>query len=332
MPKVEIHVHLEGATDAEAVWEMARRNGVALPVGTLEEWLAFYEFRDFPHFATVYVTAISSMRTPEDYSAMVESFLENQASQNVRYSEAYFSPQHHLGRNLSAGEILDALEQGAEAGRRKHGSRVRFIADVSRELRQGEEEVLAFAAAGLERNGLFVALGLGGIEVGNPPERFTGVFERAREAGLRLVAHAGETDGPASVWGAIHSLRAERIGHGVRSLDDESLIAYLRRTQLPLEVSPNSNYRLKVVPMTEPHPIRGLVDAGVFVTLNSDDPPMFSTDLNNEYTTLAGQSFTWEELWRLNLNTLEASFLPEPEKESFRTEWQAFAEGIPTTE
>ena len=172
MPKVEIHVHLEGATDAETVWEMARRNGIDLPVASLEEWKSFYEFRDFPHFAKVYVTATSSMRTPDDYSAMVTNFLKNQAAQNIRYSEAYFSPQHHLGKALSASQILDALEAGADMGSRQYGSRVRFIADVSREMPRGEEDVLAFAVAGLERNGLFVALGVGGIEVGFPADLF----------------------------------------------------------------------------------------------------------------------------------------------------------------
>lgn len=326
MPKVEIHVHLEGATDAETVWEMSQRNRLPLPVDSLEEWQAFYEFRDFPHFARVYVTATSCMLSPEDYSSMVESFLRRQAAQNIRYSEAYFSPQLHLNRCLSAQQILDALEAGAKAGLRKYGSAVRFIADISREIPEGLEEVLPFALAGRDRNGLFVGLGVGGIEVGHPAERFAEIFARARDAGLHVVAHAGETDGPASVWGAIRSLEAERIGHGIRSLEDNHLMEHLRRTQLPLEVSPNSNYCLKAVDLEAPHPIRRLFDAGVCVTLNSDDPAMFSTDLNNEYLTLAGQGFSWEELWRMNLQTLEASFLPEEEKAAYLVEWLAFEE------
>lgn len=325
MPKVEIHVHLEGATDAETVWEMSRRNRIPLPVASLEEWRAFYEFRDFPHFAEVYVTATTCMRCPDDYTAMVESFLRRQAAQNIRYSEAYFSPQLHVGKGLSVTEILDALEKGAGEGRRKYGSEVRFIADISREQSPHLEEVLPFALAGRERNGLFVALGIGGIEVGYPASSFAGIFRQARNAGIHVIAHAGETGGPESVWDAIRSLSAERIGHGVHSLGDESLIDHLRETRLPLEVCPVSNYRLKVLPVDSPHPIRALVDAGVYVTLNSDDPAMFSTDLNNEYLVVAGQGFSWDELWRLNLNTLEASFIPEGEKRAFRAEWQTFA-------
>lgn len=328
MPKVDIHVHLEGATDAETVWEMSRRNGIPLPAGSLDEWCTYYQFRDFPHFAEIYVTATACMRTPEDYTAMVRSFLRNQAAQNVLYSEAYFSPQHHLRKGLSVSQILDALERGAEEGERESGSRVRFIADVSREMTQDLEGVLPFALAGRERNGLFVALGIGGIEVGYPAELFTDIFAQARAAGLHVIAHAGETGPASSVWGAIRSLEAERIGHGVRSLDDPALIEYLRQTRLPLEVCPNSNYCLKVVDADQPHPIRHLVDAGVYVTLNSDDPAMFSTDLNNEYLTLAGQGFSWEELWQLNLNTLEASFLPAADKARYRERWQAFVRSI----
>lgn len=327
MPKVEIHVHLEGAVDAETIWEMSVRNSVPMPVNTLEEWRGFYEFRDFPHFAHVYTTAARCIRTPEDYSAMVVSFLRHQADQNIRYSEAYFSPQHHLRKGLSVQQVLDALEAGADEGRRKHGSTVRFIADVSREMRRDLDQVLPFTLAGMERGGLFAALGIGGIEVGNPPERFAGIFREARKAGLHVVAHAGETDGPASVWGALRSLRAERIGHGVRSVEDPLLLEHLRETQVPLEVSPNSNYCLKATPADQPHPIRTLFDAGVNVTLNSDDPAMFSTSLNNEYITLAGQGFSWDELWQLNLATLEASFLPDGEKAAYRQEWLAFASG-----
>jgi adenosine deaminase len=150
------------------------------------------------------------------------------------------------------------------------------------------------------------------------------VYEEARRHGLHLLAHAGEAAGPTSVWGAINSLKAERIGHGIRSLEDPALIEYLRKSQLPLEVCPYSNYRLKVVPIVQSHPIRRLVDQGVYVTVNSDDPAMFSTDLNQEYSLLARQGFTWEELWQLNLNSIGASFLSEEDKKEYQQEWAKF--------
>ncbi len=256
---------------------------------------------------------------------MVRDFAGRQAAQNIRYSEAYVSPQFHLETGISQGDLLDALAAGAESGLREHGSKVRFIADISRQTETRVNDVLPFALAGRERDGLVLGIGIGGIEEGYPPEQFETIYAEARRGGLHTVAHAGETTGPASVWGALRSLHAERIGHGIRSLEDRELVAYLRDTKVPLEVSPNSNYRTKVVPAEEPHPIRALVDAGVCVTVNSDDPPMFSTDLDNEYVTLARQGFSFEELWQLNLATLEAAFLPEEEKTVLSREWEAFA-------
>ena len=330
MPKVEIHVHLEGTATAATVWAMAHRNGLVLPARTLAEWEAFYEFQDFARFIRVWHLATGSLRTAADYAGLVERFVQQQAAQNIRYSEAFFSPQLHLGRQLTASQLLAALAQGAAAGEAATGSRVRFLVDLDRSRGADEtaEAALQFALAGQARNGLFLGFSIGGPEQGYPPELFTDLFARARAAGLRPVAHAGETAGPASVWGAVRSLRAERIGHGIRALDDAALLAELRRTQLPLDVSPTSNYCLKVVAADQPHPIRQLLDAQVLVTLNSDDPPMFSTDLTTEYETLARQGFTWPELWQLNLNTLEASFLPEVEKAAFRQQWQQFRQSV----
>jgi adenosine deaminase len=174
--------------------------------------------------------------------------------------------------------------------------------------------------------GIVIGLGLAGQEVGYPPEDFVDTFAKARLQGLRVVAHAGEAAGAESIWGALHQLNAERIGHGIRCLDDDVLVQQLRDLQTPIEVSPQSNYCLGIVQRHQPHPIRQMVDAGLFCTLNSDDPPMFKTNLVNEYITLAQQGFSWEELWQLNLNTLEATFLTEPEKSAYREEWRAFAE------
>jgi adenosine deaminase len=325
MPKVEIHIHLEGATDAETIFEMSRRNKIPLPVDSLEEWKAYYEFRDFAHFIEVYIAASRCMLTPDDYVAMVESFLMRQAGQNIKYSEAYFSPSLHLGRKLTKREVYDALEAGVKSGSKKYGSTVRFIADISREVSHLQDKVLKFALDGRERDGLFIGLGVGGPEVGHPPEDFTETYAKARDAKLHVTAHAGEGDGAKSIWGALEALKIERIGHGTRCFEDSKLISHLQKTQTPLEVSPNSNYCLGIVKPTEPHPVRRMTDEGLYVTLNSDDPPMFSTDLNNEYLTLARQGFSWDELWQINLNTLNASFLPDSEKDAYRKTWQAFA-------
>ena len=316
MPKVEIHVHLEGATDAETVWQMAERNGVRLPAATLEEWRSFYSFRDFTHFIDVYQLAGGCMRTPEDFAFMTERFLSIQAAQNIRYTEAFLSASL-LVEKLPTPDLIAAFAEGLRRGEARTGARCKFIPDIARHQPDTQWRVLDFVLQGREA-GIFLGLGLGGIEIGYPPELFAEVFAEARRQGLHVVAHAGETDGPASVWGALRSLQAERIGHGVRAVDDPALIAHLAETQMPLEVNPYSNYRLKVTPEDQPHQIRALVDAGVRVTVNSDDPPMFSTDLNQEYALLASQGFTFDELRRLNLNAVDVSFLPEVEKAELR--------------
>jgi adenosine deaminase len=323
MPKVELHVHLEGATDAATVWELAQRNNISLPAATPEAWQAMYLFRDFNHFIEIYQLAAACMRTPDDFVYMIRRFLAQQASHNVKYCEAFLSASLLLDK-FPPDEIIAAMAQGAKQGEAEVGVQVRFIPDIARHTPDTRFRVLDFVLAGREQ-GIFIGLGLGGKEVGFPPELFADVFAEARRQGLHVVAHAGETEGPPSIWGAIRSLHAQRIGHGVRAVEDQQLVKYLAQTQIPLEVSPYSNYRLKVVPPHQPHPIRALVDQGVHVTVNTDDPPMFSTDLTGEYVLLARQGFSWDELWQLNLNALEASFLSDEAKAIYRGQWNAFA-------
>lgn len=322
MPKVEIHVHLIGAIDAEIVYQMAQKNRVELPVNSLEEWKSFYQFHDLAHFVEIYAIASQCIQTPDDYVLIVEQFLKHQSAQNILYSEVHFGTLLHLNK-FSDDELFEALETGARTGEIKYSSRVKFIASISRHQPHLQSRALDCALRGKEK-GAIIGLGLAGIETGYPPEDFTETFAEAKRQGLRVVAHAGETEGAQSVWGALKNLQAERIGHGIRCLDDETLVDELRVSQIPLEVSPQSNYCLGLVPRSQPHPIRQMIDAGLYCTLNSDDPPMFNTNLTNEYLTLAAQGFSWEELWQLNFNTLEATFLSETEKAMHRTRWQDF--------
>jgi adenosine deaminase len=251
------------------------------------------------------------MCTPQDYALMCEQFLKRQAEQNISYSEVTFTPSLHL-KKISAEELLLALMDGSAAGEEKYGSSMQMIADISRHTDSPETQArtLEFTLAGKD-SGLFIGLGLGGKEIGFPPEIFVDIFAEARRQGLHVVAHAGETDGPASVRGAVETLHAERIGHGIRCLEDPMLVELLRERRIPMEVCPQSNYCLGVVQRGEPHPIRRMMDAGLFCTLNSDDPPMFSTSLTSEYLTLADQGFSWQELRQLSENTRRASFQQE---------------------
>ncbi|BBB49687.1 adenosine deaminase [Pelolinea submarina] len=323
MPKVELHVHLEGATSAATVWELAQRNHISLPEKSPEAWQASYSFRDFNHFIEIYQLAAECMRTPEDFAYMVQRFLERQAEHHVKYCEVFLSASLMLDK-FPQTEVITVLKEELEKGEEYYGVRARFIPDITRHTPETRFQVLDFVLAGRDQ-GIFIGLGLGGKEVGFPPELFKDVFEEARRHGLHVVAHAGENGGPQSIWGAIRSLRAERIGHGVRAVEDLQLVRHLAQIHIPLEICPYSNYRLKVVPLDQPHPIRALMDQGVYVTVNSDDPPMFSTDLSSEYLLLARQGFGWDELWQLNLNALEASFLTDEEKTAYRIQWQAFA-------
>ncbi|AFY90454.1 adenosine deaminase [Chroococcidiopsis thermalis] len=322
MPKAEIHVHIEGATDAETFYQLAQRHRVDLPANSLGEWKEYFEFRSFPHFIQVYTAAARCLQTPDDYKLIIERFFQRQSEQNIVYTEASLSASF-LTQKFEDEAILDAIAAGLEAGQAQYGVRVNLIPDIAREIPDSQTRVLEFVLKGKER-GLFIGLGVGGLEAGYPPELFTETFAQARQQGLRVVAHAGEVVGTRSIWGAVNSLQAERIGHGIRCLDDPQLVEVLRQRQIPLEVSPQSNYCLGVVGREQPHPIRQMVDAGLYCTVNSDDPAMFSTSLNNEYLTLASQGFSWEELWQFNLNTLAATFLSATEKAKYDAQWQAF--------
>ncbi|NMC78082.1 MAG: adenosine deaminase [Chloroflexi bacterium] len=332
MPKVEIHVHLEGATSEELIFEMARRNHMVLPAATLPEWKAYYEFRDFNHFIDIYLISVACMKTPQDFVDMVVDFMGRQASQNIQYSEVFFSAALHFGK-LPANEILAALVEGVRQGKEEYGVGIAFIPDLSREMsleNNLQEYVLEFALQAKEQ-GIGVGLGIGGKEVGYPPELYRDIFAEARRQGLHVVAHGGETGGPHNVRGAVEALHAERIGHGISALDDEALVRMLGERQIPIEVSPQSNYCTRVVKREEPHPIRRMVDAGLYCTVNSDDPAMFSTDLNNEYLTLAAQGFTFEELWQLDLNGLGATFLSPTEKDAMKQAWERQIQAVRPT-
>lgn len=324
MPKAEIHLHVEGATDAETFYEMAKRNKIALPINSLEEWKSFFEFRNFPHFIEVFQTALQCLKTPEDYALAIENLYKRQSEQNILYTEAFLSGSFIIEK-FDKDEILDAIALGHNKGKAKYNNcEINLIADISREIPQSQNKVLELALEGRNR-GLFIGLGLGGLEIGYPPELFAETFREASKEGLRVVAHAGEAVGAQSIWGAINALKVERIGHGIRCLEDPQLIEFLRQSQIPLEVSPQSNYCLGVVERDRPHPIRKMVDSGLYCTVNSDDPAMFSTSLTDEYITLASQGFSWNELWQLNLNTIKATFLDRSHKDKYLLEWHKFA-------
>ncbi|MCD6091350.1 MAG: adenosine deaminase [Bacteroidales bacterium] len=312
MPKIELHVHLEGATQAEVFYELAQKNKIDFGVSSLEEWQSFFAFKDFGHFLRVYTLAITALKEPEDYTFIITEFYRQQAEQNIVYSEAFISASFII-QKFETYAILKAIEKGIKQGSEKYGVKINFIPDISRELVNTQMAVVDFVIEGNKR-GLFIGLGIGGPESGFPPELFAKAFEKVRKAEIHIVAHAGETEGAKSVWGALKILGAERIGHGIRSLEDPELIQYLVKKQITLEVSPTSNYALGIVKSDEIHPIRKLLEAGVNCTINSDDPAMFSTSLSKEYFLLLKQGFNCFELYQMNINALKSSFADKETK------------------
>ncbi len=314
MPKVELHVHLEGSIRPATLLTLAERNGVALPVSSSEGLQEFYRFASFDHFIRVYSFISSCLRTVADYDLVAYEFGADMARQNIRYAEVTFSPHPHVvNTGLPFDDILAGLNDGRFRAQSEFGIEYRWVLDIVRDDPDSRLQVATWAARASDRG--VVGLGLGGTERDHPPEWFADAFAVACEAGLHSVPHAGEVAGPESVWAAIQALGAERIGHGVRSVEEPGLVEYLRQQQLPLEICPTSNLCLGVYPSYQEHPIRWLWEQGVFITVNSDDPPMFNTDLVNEYQTLVNHmGFATAELERLSVNAVRASFLPDDRK------------------
>jgi adenosine deaminase len=323
MPKVELHVHLEGSIRPATLLALAQRNGVPLPAGDVEGLRHFYRFTDFDHFLQVYFTISRCLKTPDDFDLIAYEFGADMHGQAIRYAEVTFTPYTNVANTgLPFDEILAGLNAGRARARTDFGVEFAWVLDIVRDVPDTRHQVAQWAAAAMDRG--VIGFGLGGSEAGHPPEWFADAFALAREAGLHSVPHAGEGAGPESVWGALRALGAERIGHGVRSIEDSALLDYLREHQRPLEVCPTSNLCLGVYRSYEEHPVRRLWEQGLFVTVNSDDPPMFETDLVSEYQALADHlGFAPAELEQLSLNALRASFLPAERKAGMEREFLA---------
>jgi len=315
MPKVELHVHLEGSIRPKTLLTLAERNNAKLPAESLEKMREWYQFSDFAHFIEIYFAICNCIRTPDDFELIASEFLKHQAEQNIKYSEVIFTPYTHR-EHVTFDEQLAAINRARKKAEAEYGVQIGLVPDLSRQMRPVEEsfQVINWAIENME-NGI-IALGLGGPEIDNPPEIFSETFRRARIAGLPSLPHAGETEGPQSIWGAINALSAVRIGHGVRCLEDVELVAYLREKQIPLDVSPTSNVCLGIAPTLEEHPLPQLLDDGLFVTINSDDPPMFVTTLTDEYLRIVDAfDFDIERVKQLVLNGVCASLLSSEAKE-----------------
>ncbi len=325
LPKAELHIHLEGAIQPATVLELAAAHAMlhTLPAHDEEGLRRWFAYRDFDHFVEIYMTIQALLRRAEDFSTIAYRNGEDMAAQGIRYREltvTTFTHTHLQDKRIAIEEIFEGLEEGRRRARRDFGVEMRWVIDIPRNASFDDagnydplpaEVTLAHALYGMDHS--VIGFGLGGNEVGAPPAAFAHAFDKARAAGLRSLPHAGENAGPASVWGSLHALGAERIGHGVRAIEDPALLLYLKERQIPLEINPNSNICLGVYPSPAHHPFPHLDRMGLFVTLNSDDPPLFNTSLLAEYQLLA-DTFGYDaaNLTRIARNAFVAS-CAEPE-------------------
>ncbi|HET6451625.1 MAG TPA: adenosine deaminase [Spirochaetia bacterium] len=329
LPKAEVHLHLEGTTAPETLWAMARANHVALPASSFADLKALYEFTSFDHFIELWLLMCSCLRTEDDYRRMVDGFLSECARQNIRYAECHFTPYNHEKLGIGGRRALSIVSDRLAASEAAGGPVVRLITDISGE---SAEYSAPYTVELLEQEAhpLIVALGLGGPEEGLPRQRFAPWFDRARRAGYPVVAHAGETGGAEHVRQAVVDLGARRVQHGVRAVEDPSVLRLLREQRVCCDVALTSNVCLKVVPSLAEHPLRRLMECGVPITLSTDDPPFFSTDLLREWARARDEiGLSMAELWEANLNGLRFGLAETPVRRRLLREFERAGSTIP---
>ncbi|MEV4661751.1 adenosine deaminase [Micromonospora echinofusca] len=325
LPKVELHVHHVGSASPRIVAELAARHEGRSPVPADPAALAdYFAFRDFAHFIEVYLSVVDLIRDPDDVWLLTHEVARELARQQVRYAELTVTPYSHVHRGIPAPAFCEAIEDARKRAEADFGIELRWCFDIPGEAGLAAAEETLRISLEQRPDGL-ISFGLGGPEVGVPRPQFKPYFDRARAAGLRSVPHAGETTGPETVWDALRELGAERIGHGISAVRDPELLAYLAEHRIGMEVCPTSNVRTRAVAAIEEHPLRQLVDAGLLVTINSDDPPMFGTTLNDEYAVAARLLDAGPQgLAALARDAVTASFLDAAAKRRITAEIDAY--------
>lgn len=326
LPKAELHLHIEGTLEPEMMMRLAERNAVRLPYANVEAVRAAYRFTRLQDFLDLYYQGMSVLQREEDFYDLTLAYLRRVARDQVRHVEIFFDPQGHTARGIAFETALEGIERGLRDGGRELGITWKIILCFLRHL--SAEAAMATLEQALPYRDRIVGVGLDSSENGHPPEKFQAVFERARGEGFRAVAHAGEEGPPAYVWGALEALKVERIDHGVRALEDPDLVAELARRRMPLTVCPLSNIRLCVFDNMTAHPLKTMLDRGLVVTVNSDDPAYFGGYMNDNYAAVRqALGLSDQELALIARNSFGASFLDEATKAKYIAEVDGYAKG-----
>lgn len=324
LPKAELHVHIEGTLEPEMMFALAARNGIRLPWRDVESVRAAYDFSDLQSFLDVYYAGAASLVRAEDFRDLALAYFARAHADGVVHAELFFDPQTHTARGVSIATVLDGLEAACAEARARYGMGTRLILCFLRHL--SEAEGFATLEAALPHRARFHGVGLDSSEKGNPPSKFERLFTRCRMLGLHPVAHAGEEGPPDYILQALDRLHVERIDHGVRAVEDAALIARLARERVPLTVCPLSNVRLKVFESLERHNLKTLFDAGLAVTINSDDPAYFGGYIAKNYLdTALALRLNRAQLKRIARNSLEAAFVTA----AARVPWLARLDALP---
>ena len=319
MPKVELHLHIEGTLEPELMFALSRRNKIKLPYNSIQEIHDAYQFTNLQSFLDIYYQGANVLQTEQDFYDLMWAYLKKAAEQNVRHTEVFFDPQTHTARGIPFEVFMPGFIRAKEDAREKLGITSELILCFLRHL--SPEAALETLEQATPYKDKILGVGLDSSEKGRPPLLFTEVFAKAEKEGYLPVAHAGE-EGPAEyIWEALDLLHVKRIDHGVRSVDDPKLIDFLVKSQIPLTVCPLSNIKLCVFDEMSQHNIKQLLDLGIRVTINSDDPAYFGGYMNENFlATQAGLKLSKEDLYRISRNTIEASFISSERAAELKTE------------
>lgn len=326
IPKAELHLHIEGTLEPELMMALAERNGIALPYSGVEEIRAAYDFSDLQSFLDIYYAGARVLVTEQDFYDLTFAYLERARADNVRHVEIFFDPQTHTERGIDFGTVIDGIHRALQDGQSTLGISFRLILCFLRHL--DAAQAMTTLEQALPYNKRICAVGLDSSEIGHPPSKFVEVFDRARAEGFLTVAHAGEEGPPAYIYEALDLLGVKRIDHGVRCLEDPALVQRLATERIPLTVCPLSNVRLRVFDTLEAHNLKQLLDAGLCVSVNSDDPAYFGGYIGENFRrSQEALDLSADDIVTLATNSFAASFLTEPEKRRYIAE----AEKMSTT-